>query len=69
LQSSLRNALATFGPTSPQYLGIKYMTDEQAAKIALRDMSLASPRGEEGSREGEGDGDGGEGKVDAVMGG
>lgn len=42
LQSSLRNALATFGPTSTQYLNIKYMTDELAAKIALEKLSISS---------------------------
>ncbi|KAF2691276.1 hypothetical protein K458DRAFT_426620 [Lentithecium fluviatile CBS 122367] len=40
LESSLRNALATFGPSSQQYRSIKYMVDEQAAKIALRKLSL-----------------------------
>ncbi|KAF2833216.1 hypothetical protein CC86DRAFT_365169 [Ophiobolus disseminans] len=44
LQSSLRNALATFGPTSSQYLNIKYMTDELATKIALDKLSI-SPNG------------------------
>lgn len=42
LQSSLRNALATFGSQSPQYLSIKSIVDEQAVKVALRDMSLGS---------------------------
>ncbi|EAT85383.1 hypothetical protein HBI56_136180 [Parastagonospora nodorum] len=40
LQSSLRNALATFGSTSSQYLNIKYMVDELATKIALDRLSL-----------------------------
>ena len=40
LQSSLRNALSTFGPNSTQYLMIKYMVDEYAAKLALENMSL-----------------------------
>ncbi|PVI02078.1 hypothetical protein DM02DRAFT_613260 [Periconia macrospinosa] len=40
LQSSLRNALATFGPDSVQYRNIKSLVDEQAVKIALRDMNL-----------------------------
>ena len=42
LQSSLRNALATFGPNSTQYLMIKYMVDEHTAKLALERMSLSS---------------------------
>jgi hypothetical protein len=42
LQSSLRNALATFGSTSSQYLNIKYMVDELATKIALDKLSLSS---------------------------
>ncbi|XPS75143.1 hypothetical protein M3J07_007227 [Ascochyta lentis] len=42
LQSSLRNALATFGPNSTQYLNIKYMVDEYAAKFALENLSLSS---------------------------
>ncbi|KAF1915253.1 hypothetical protein BDU57DRAFT_451325 [Ampelomyces quisqualis] len=42
LQSSLRNALATFGPTSTQYLNIKYMVDELTTKIALDRLSLSS---------------------------
>ncbi|KAF1975057.1 hypothetical protein BU23DRAFT_530848 [Bimuria novae-zelandiae CBS 107.79] len=40
LQSSMRNALATFGPSSPQYLNIKYMVDEHMANAALRSLSL-----------------------------
>ncbi|KAF3049811.1 hypothetical protein E8E11_002710 [Didymella keratinophila] len=43
LQSSLRNALASFGPTSSQYLMIKYMIDEYEAKVALEGMSLSTP--------------------------
>jgi hypothetical protein len=41
LQSSLRNALSSFGPKSTQYLDIKYMVDEYAAKLALENMSLS----------------------------
>lgn len=41
LQSSLRNALASFGPDSKQYLMIKYMIDEYEAKLALEGMSLS----------------------------
>ncbi|KAL5113745.1 hypothetical protein ACEQ8H_008357 [Pleosporales sp. CAS-2024a] len=44
LQSSLRNALATFGPTSPQYRNIKYMVDELATQIALDSFSISSDR-------------------------
>ncbi|KAF1364688.1 hypothetical protein EJ07DRAFT_97050 [Lizonia empirigonia] len=43
LQSSLRNALSTFGPKSTQYLNIKYMVDEYMAKLALENLSLSSP--------------------------
>ncbi|KAF2631962.1 hypothetical protein BU25DRAFT_136726 [Macroventuria anomochaeta] len=43
LQSSLRNALSTFGPNSTQYLNIKYMIDEYVAKLALENLSLSSP--------------------------
>ncbi|KAH6614980.1 hypothetical protein C7974DRAFT_417191 [Boeremia exigua] len=46
LQSSLRNALATFGPGSSQYLTIKYMVDEYAAKLALENMSLSPSEGQ-----------------------
>ncbi|KAJ4407618.1 hypothetical protein N0V91_003887 [Didymella pomorum] len=42
LQSSLRNALASFGPGSKQYLMIKYMIDEYEAKLALQGMSLST---------------------------
>jgi hypothetical protein len=42
LQSSLRNALASFGPNSNQYLMIKYMIDEYEAKAALESMSLST---------------------------
>jgi hypothetical protein len=41
LQSSLRNALATFGPSSTQYIDIKLMVDELAMKIALDKLSLS----------------------------
>ncbi|KAF3043446.1 hypothetical protein E8E12_008122 [Didymella heteroderae] len=42
LQSSLRNALASFGPKSTQFLMIKYMIDEYEAKMALENMSLST---------------------------
>jgi hypothetical protein len=42
LQSSLRNALATFGAESTQYRQIKYMVDELAVKIALEKMDLST---------------------------
>jgi hypothetical protein len=42
LQSSLRNALATFGPTSSQYLYIKYMCDELETKLALDKFSIST---------------------------
>jgi hypothetical protein len=38
----LRNALATFGPSSSQYLSIKYMVDELAVKIALDSLSISN---------------------------
>ena len=41
LHSSLRNALSTFGPNSVQYLNIKFMIDEYAAKLALENLSLS----------------------------
>jgi hypothetical protein len=37
----LRNALATFGPSSTQYIDIKYMVDELAMKIAWDKLSLS----------------------------
>lgn len=40
LQSSLRNALASFGPRSRQYLMIQYMIAEYEAKLALGGLSL-----------------------------
>ncbi|KAF1837223.1 hypothetical protein BDW02DRAFT_491770 [Decorospora gaudefroyi] len=42
LQSSLRNALATFGPDSTQYRGIKLMVDEYMAKLAMEGLSISS---------------------------
>ncbi|KAL5374503.1 hypothetical protein DPSP01_011866 [Paraphaeosphaeria sporulosa] len=55
LQSSLRNALATFGPSSAQYIGIKYVVDEHMAKAALQSLSLGPQQGEEvQGREGSG---------------
>ncbi|KAF9740880.1 hypothetical protein PMIN01_00419 [Paraphaeosphaeria minitans] len=45
LQSSLRNALATFGPTSAQYASIKYVVDEHMAKAALQSLSLGPREG------------------------
>jgi hypothetical protein len=42
LQSSLRNALATFGPNSTQYRNIKLMVDEYMAKIAMEGLSISS---------------------------
>jgi hypothetical protein len=47
LQSSMRNALATFGPASPQYIGIKYVVDEHMAKAALQGLSLESRKNDE----------------------
>ncbi|OAK98790.1 hypothetical protein IQ06DRAFT_349441 [Phaeosphaeriaceae sp. SRC1lsM3a] len=44
METSLRNALATFGPTSSQYLSIKYMVDELATKIALDKLSLSTEK-------------------------
>lgn len=38
----MRNALATFGPNSPQYLGIKSVVDEHMANAALQRLSLLS---------------------------
>jgi len=32
----LRNALATFGPVSPQYVSIKYMVDDYMAKASSK---------------------------------
>jgi hypothetical protein len=37
----MRNALSTFGPTSPQYLSIKAMVDELAMQIALAKLSIS----------------------------
>ncbi|KAH7385660.1 hypothetical protein BKA66DRAFT_416391 [Pyrenochaeta sp. MPI-SDFR-AT-0127] len=42
LQSSLRNALSTFGPDSTQYRNIKLMVDEHTAKLALENLSISS---------------------------
>ncbi|KAF1939563.1 hypothetical protein EJ02DRAFT_456860 [Clathrospora elynae] len=42
LQSSLRNALATFGPNSTQYRNIKLMVDEHMAKLAMEGLSISS---------------------------
>ncbi|CAO2650432.1 Nn.00g017240.m01.CDS01 [Neocucurbitaria sp. VM-36] len=42
LQSSLRNALSTFGSNSPQYRNIKLMVDEHTAKLALESLSISS---------------------------
>ncbi|OAL50709.1 hypothetical protein IQ07DRAFT_587361 [Pyrenochaeta sp. DS3sAY3a] len=44
LQSSLRNALSTFGPESTQYRNIKLMVDEYAAKLALESLSISSDK-------------------------
>ncbi|KAJ4296576.1 hypothetical protein N0V90_006623 [Kalmusia sp. IMI 367209] len=52
LQISARNALATFGPASPQYVGIKYVVDEHMAKAALHSLSLASRTKDEEQRGG-----------------
>ena len=41
LQSSLRNALATFGADSTQYRNIKLMVDEYAAKLAMEGLSIS----------------------------
>ncbi|KAH9865769.1 hypothetical protein J1614_009356 [Plenodomus biglobosus] len=40
LQTSLRNALSTFGPESTQYRSIKLMVDEHMTKLALERLSL-----------------------------
>ncbi|USP74208.1 hypothetical protein yc1106_01482 [Curvularia clavata] len=42
LQTSLRNALATFGAGSTQYRNIKLMVDEHMAKLAMEGLSLTS---------------------------
>ncbi|EUC37626.1 hypothetical protein COCCADRAFT_1493 [Bipolaris zeicola 26-R-13] len=42
LQSSLRNALATFGPSSTQYRNIKLIVDEYAANLAMQGLSIGS---------------------------
>ncbi|KAF2706613.1 hypothetical protein K504DRAFT_459010 [Pleomassaria siparia CBS 279.74] len=39
LQSSLRNALHTFGPTSVQYANISKTVDEHMAKTALQALT------------------------------
>lgn len=44
LQSSLRNALSTFGPESIQYRSIKLMVDEHMAKLALESLSIGSSK-------------------------
>jgi hypothetical protein len=49
LQSSLRNALSTFGAQSPQYLSIKYMVDEHAAKLALEGLDISAAGGRDSS--------------------
>lgn len=54
LQSSLRNALATFGPDSVQYREIKFMVDEYAAGLALGGLSLGGKDVTMGEGEGEG---------------
>lgn len=38
----MRNTLATFGPSSAQYISIKYLVDEHLAKAALQNLSLRS---------------------------
>ncbi|KAF1923938.1 uncharacterized protein M421DRAFT_425279 [Didymella exigua CBS 183.55] len=47
MQSSLRNALASFGPDSRQYLMIKHMVAEYEAKLALESLSLEMDDGME----------------------
>jgi hypothetical protein len=42
LQTSLRNALATFGANSAQYRDIKLIVDEYAAKLAMEGLSISS---------------------------
>jgi len=42
LQTSLRNALSTFGPDSVQYQTIKLMVDEHLANLALEGLSITS---------------------------
>ncbi|KAF1840838.1 uncharacterized protein K460DRAFT_410239 [Cucurbitaria berberidis CBS 394.84] len=42
LQSSLRNALSTFGPNSSQYRNIQLMVDEHMAKTALANLTISS---------------------------
>ncbi|EMD91751.1 hypothetical protein COCC4DRAFT_160822 [Bipolaris maydis ATCC 48331] len=42
LQTSLRNALATFGPSSTQYRNIKLIVDEYAANLAMQGLSIGS---------------------------
>jgi hypothetical protein len=49
LQSSLRNALSTFGAQSPQYLAIKYMVDEHTAKLALEGLDISTSSGQDSS--------------------
>jgi hypothetical protein len=49
LQSSLRNALSTFGAQSPQYLAIKYMVDEHAAKLALEGLDISTSNEQDSS--------------------
>ncbi|KAK1915814.1 hypothetical protein P3342_003628 [Pyrenophora teres f. teres] len=49
LQSSLRNALATFGANSKQYRDIKLIVDEYMAKLAMEGLSISSSEpGDEG---------------------
>jgi hypothetical protein len=47
LQSSLRNTLHTFGPSSPQYASIKKTVEEYEAKAALRASQKGSSRKDE----------------------
>ncbi|KAB2101162.1 hypothetical protein AG0111_0g10394 [Alternaria gaisen] len=44
LQSSLRNALATFGANSTQYRTIKLIVDEYEAKLAMEGLSISSSK-------------------------
>ena len=47
LQSSLRNALATFGANSTQYRTIKLIVDEYEAKLAMEGLSISSSEPQE----------------------
>ncbi|RMZ69114.1 hypothetical protein GMOD_00003033 [Pyrenophora seminiperda CCB06] len=53
LQSSLRNALATFGVDSKQYRDIKLVVDEYMAKLAMEGLSISSESRREVGEEGE----------------